>query len=72
MIRKPAGVPDDSEDDRAARRLEQFLRARGLQDEGAGDEADTDEPDEPDEAEAYESDPSDESDETAEPGDGAP
>lgn len=39
MIRRPAGVPDDSADDRAARRLEEFLRAREPQDEGAGDEA---------------------------------
>jgi hypothetical protein len=38
LIRRPAGVPDDSEDDRAARRLEEFLRAREPQDEGAGDE----------------------------------
>ncbi|MEV6330543.1 hypothetical protein [Streptomyces sp. NPDC051909] len=46
MIRKPAGVPDDSEEDRAARRLEEFLRARGLQDEAEADESDeTDETD---------------------------
>ncbi|MEU3483505.1 hypothetical protein ACI2LO_03850 [Streptomyces sp. NPDC033754] len=58
MIRKPAGVPDDSEEDRAARRLEEFRRARGLRDEDTGDEAEADEPDEAetDEAEAGESD----------------
>ncbi|MFE5712546.1 hypothetical protein ACFQ7J_17270 [Streptomyces sp. NPDC056501] len=76
MIRKPAGVPDDSEEDRAARRLEEFRRARGLPDEGTGDEAKTDEADtdeaETDEAEAEaEADEPDESDETAGPDDGA-
>ncbi|MEU3689969.1 hypothetical protein [Streptomyces narbonensis] len=42
MIRKPAGVPDghDPEGDRAARRLEEFLRARGLGDEETDDEDD--------------------------------
>jgi hypothetical protein len=42
LIRKPVGVPDDSQDDRAARRLEEFQRAREPQGEGTGDEAETD------------------------------
>lgn len=40
MIRKPAGVPDESEDDRAARRLEEYLRARGQGEKEASEEDD--------------------------------